>query len=353
MWAVIEPEARLAGRLGWATVDARSLGPHGLAVSSLGLGCMGMSEFYGSPDRQEAISAIHRALELGVTLLDTADMYGQGANELLVGESLVGRRGQALVATKFGIVRDGAGRYVGQNGTPEYVHVACDASLARLGIEVIDLYQLHRVDPEVPIEETVGAMSELVDAGKVRFLGLSEAQPVDIRRAVAVAMISTLQNEYSLFERAIEDEVLALCEELELGVLAYAPLGRGMLTGRYRTLEGLDEADWRRGGPRWAAGNLERNLDLVTGVEALAAERGVSPGQVALAWLLHQRGWIVPIPGTRRPRHVEENAAAASITLGPEDIERLEQAVPRTAVAGERYSPERMPTWTTPARLAG
>jgi aryl-alcohol dehydrogenase-like predicted oxidoreductase len=328
-------------------VEQRELGASGLRVSALGLGCMGMSEFYGTPDEREAIRTIHRALELGVTLLDTADMYGRGANERLVGRALAGRREQAVVATKFGIVRTDDGAY-GYDGRPEYVRSACDSSLERLGVDVIDLYQLHRVDPKTPIEETVGAMGELVTAGKVRFLGLSEAQPVDLRRAAAVAPISTLQNEYSLFERGIERETLSVCEELGIGVLAYAPLGRGMLTGRYEGTGGLEEGDWRRRAPRWADENLTRNLDLVARVEALAAGKGVTAGRLALAWLLHRRPWIAPIPGTKRVAYLEENAAAASVALTPEEVEELSAAVPPGAVAGERYPPERMPTWTSP-----
>lgn len=332
-------------------MDQRTLGRHGLVTSALGLGCMGMSEFYGTPDEAEAVRTIHRALELGVTLIDTADMYGSGANELLVGEALGGpRRDQAVLATKFGILRTEGGGYGGYCGRPEYVHEACDASLRRLGLDVIDLYQLHRVDPEVPIEDTVGAMQELVEAGKVRFLGLSEAHPVDIRRAAAVAPISTIQNEWSLFERAIEDETLTVCDELGIGVLAYAPLGRGMLTGRYTSTAELDEKDWRRGGPRWAEGNLQANLDLVARIDELAGEKGCTAGQLALAWLLHRHPGVVPIPGTRRIRWVEENAAAAGVELSADELVRIDAVVPRDAVAGERYAPERMPGWISPAR---
>ncbi|MGI9657950.1 MAG: aldo/keto reductase, partial [Gaiellaceae bacterium] len=228
------------------------------------------------------------------------------------------------------------------------VRAACEASLGRLGIEVIDLYQLHRVDPEVPIEESVGTMGELVDEGKVRFLGLSEAMPEDIRRAAAAAPISTLQNEYSLFERGIEDGTLSVIEELGIGLLAYAPLGRGMLTGRYRTTEDFEPGDWRLGGPRWDAANLESNLELVGAVEQLAASRGVQPGQLALAWLTHQRPWVVPIPGTRRVRWLEENAAAADVSLSAAEVAALSDAVPRSAIAGDRYPPERMPNWVSP-----
>ncbi|MFN8187852.1 MAG: aldo/keto reductase [Gaiellales bacterium] len=335
---------------GSGALPERELGRSGLRVSALGLGCMGMSEFYGVPDRGEAIRTIHRALELGVTLLDTADMYGQGENERLVGEAVRGRREQAVVATKFGILRGPDGTYAGFSGRPEYVREACEASLTRLGIEVIDLYQLHRVDPEIPIEETVGAMAELVTEGKVRFLGLSEARPEDIRRAAAVAPIASLQSEYSLFERNLEDGVLDVLEELGLGLLPYAPLGRGMLTGRYADTNGLDERDWRRSAPRWADASLDRNLTLVARVEAIAAELGVLPGQLALAWLLHQRPWIVPIPGTKRVRYLEENVRAAAVSLTDEQARALSLAVPAGAVDGERYPESRMPGWVSPPR---
>jgi aryl-alcohol dehydrogenase-like predicted oxidoreductase len=329
-------------------MEQRKLGSSGLTVSAIGLGCMGMSEFYGTPDEREAIRTIQRALELGVTLLDTADMYGVGANELLLGEALTGRREQVVIATKFGIVRAPDGSYQGYNGRPEYVRSACEASLRRLGLDVIDLYQLHRVDPQTPIEDTVGAMAELVRAGKVRHLGLSEARPEDIRRASAVAPIATLQSEYSLFERGVEGEVLDVCEELGVGLLPYAPLGRGMLTGRYHARTDLEERDWRRNAPRWQDESLARNLELVARLGELAAGKGVAPGQLALAWLLAQRPWIVPIPGTKRVHYLEENVAAAEIDLAPEELARLDATIPRGAVAGERYPPERMPGWVSP-----
>ena len=329
-----------------------TLGNHGLSVSALGLGCMGMSEFYGTPDEPEAIATIQRALELGVSLIDTADMYGRGANEELVGKALSAVRDQAIVATKVGIVRRDDGSYAGSCGRPDYIYKACDASLTRLGIETIDLYQLHRVDPSVPIEETVGAMAELIAAGKVRFIGLSEALPSDIRRAAAIAPISTLQNEYSLFERGIEDAALETCAELGIGVLAYAPLGRGMLTGRYDSSTKFEPGDWRLGGPRWQTGNLESNLKLVAALEAFADQRGATAGQVALAWLLHQRDWIVPIPGTRRRRYLDENAASATLALNTDELAELARIVPRSAIAGERYPPERTPNYSTPP-LAG
>jgi aryl-alcohol dehydrogenase-like predicted oxidoreductase len=329
-------------------MDRRELGRHGLVVSAIGLGCMGMSEFYGTPDEREAIRTIHRAIDLGITLLDTADMYGIGANELLLGEALHGRRDDIVLATKFGIVRTDDPSNRSLNGRPEYVKAACDASLRRLGVDVIDLYQCHRVDPETPIEETVGAMAELVDEGKIRFIGLSEAQPSDLRRAAAVAPISTLQSEYSLFERGLEDEIITVCEELGIGILPYSPLGRGILTGRLPSPDDLGEGDVRRDWPRFHGENRDRNDELVAALEAVAADRGCTAGQLALAWLLAQRPWIVPIPGTKRVAYVEENAEAAAIRLTAADIERIEAAVPRDAVAGDRYPADRMPTWTTP-----
>jgi aryl-alcohol dehydrogenase-like predicted oxidoreductase len=325
----------------------RELGRSGLRVPAIGLGCMGMSQSYGTPDEAGAIRTIHRALDLGVTLLDTADIYGLGENELLVGEALHGRRDQAILATKLGIVATGDPNVRRLDGSPEYVRGACEASLRRLGVDVIDLYQLHRVDPEVPIEETVGAMAELVAEGKVRFIGLSEAYAEDIRRAAAVAPIATLQSEYSLFERRLEDGVLDVCEELGIGLLAYAPLGRGFLTGRLRSASDLIETDSRHDWPRFHEENFAHNLELVAGVEAIAAEKGVTAGQLALAWLLAQRPWIVPIPGTKRVPYLEENTAAAELELTADDLTRLEATVPRDAVAGERYPAHRMPTWTS------
>lgn len=326
----------------------RKLGAAGPEVSAIGLGCMGMSEFYGATDELEAVKTLHRAVELGVTLVDTADMYGQGANELLVGEALTTLRDAVFLATKFGMLRDTDGRHSGIDGSPSYVRKACDASLRRLGTEVIDLYQLHRVDPRVPIEETVGAMAELVEAGKVRFIGLSEAQPEDIRRAASEARITSLQNEYSLFERRVEGEVLDVCEELGIGLLAYAPLGRGMLTGRYRTTEGLAANDWRHNGPRWLEGNLEQNSQLVDRVQEIATAKGVTAGQIALAWLLARRPWVVPIPGTRRASHLEENIGSTDIELTAVDLEVLDSLSGQ--VAGDRYPPEREPTWISPSR---
>ena len=328
----------------------RELGRSGLTVSAIGLGCMGMSEFYGTPDEAEGIRTIHRALEIGVTLLDTADMYGRGANEELVGKAIADRREQAIVATKFGIVRTEDPSLRSFNGSPEYVRASCEASLQRLGIDVIDLYQLHRVDPDVPIEETVGAMTTLVDEGKVRHIGLSEALEEDIRRAAAVAPIASLQSEYSLFERRLEDGILDVCEELGIGLLPYAPLGRAMLTGRIQGLSDLGADDARHRWPRFAEENIDHNVGLVGRLEAFAADKGVTAGQLALAWLLAQREWIVPIPGTKRIAYLEENAAAAEVDLTSAELALIDEAVPRGSVAGERYPPERMPTWTSAPR---
>ena len=296
-------------------METRKLGNQGLEVSELGLGCMGMSEFYGTADEDEAIATIHRAIELGVTFLDTADMYGWGANERLAGRAIADRRDQVVLATKFGNMRGPAGEFLGISGTPEYVRSACEASLERLGVDTIDLYYQHRVDLETPIEDTVGAMAELVQEGKVRYLGLSEAAPDTIRRAQAVHPISALQTEYSLWTREPEAEILPTVRELGIGFVAYSPLGRGFLTGGIRSIENLDEKDFRRRGPRFQEGNLERNLELVAVVEALAAEKGVRPSQIALAWVLSRGEDIVPIPGTKRRSYLEENAAAAEIEL--------------------------------------
>jgi aryl-alcohol dehydrogenase-like predicted oxidoreductase len=318
-------------------METRRLGSQGLEVSALGLGCMGMSEFYGTADEGEAIATIHRALELGVTFLDTADMYGWGANERLVGKAIADRRDQVVLATKFGNVRGPAGEFLGISGKPDYVRSACEASLERLGVDTIDLYYQHRVDLETPIEETVGAMAELVEEGKVRYLGLSEAAPETIRRAHAVHPISALQSEYSLWTRDPEAEVLPTVRELGIGFVAYSPLGRGFLSGRIRSVDDLDEKDFRRRGPRFQEENLRRNLELVAEVEALAAEKGVTPSQLALAWVLSRGDDIVPIPGTKRRTYLEENAAAVEIELTPEEIERLERAFPVGVTAGDRY----------------
>jgi len=318
-------------------METRKLGAQGLEVSALGLGCMGMSEYYGDADEAEAIATIHGAIELGVTFLDTADMYGWGANERLVGRAITDRRDQVVLATKFGNVRGPAGEYLGISGTPDYVRSACDASLERLGVDTIDLYFQHRVDPETPIEDTVGAMAELVQEGKVRYLGLSEAAPETIRRAHAVHPIAALQTEYSLWSRDAEPEILPTVRELGIGFVAYAPLGRGFLTGRIRSVDELDETDFRRRGPRFQEENLQHNLELVGVVEALAAEKGARPSQIALAWVLSRGDDIVPIPGTKRRSYLEENAAAAEVDLTPAELERLEQAFPAGVAAGDRY----------------
>jgi aryl-alcohol dehydrogenase-like predicted oxidoreductase len=317
-------------------MDRRKLGNDGLEVSALGLGCMGMSEFYGTTDEGEAIATIHRALELGIDFLDTADMYGRGANEKLVGKAIDDRRDQVVLATKFGNVRnDDGSREV--RGDAEYVRQACDASLERLGLDHVDLYYQHRVDRRVPIEETVGAMAELVEAGKVRHLGLSEASSETIRRAHAVHPIAALQSEYSLWTRDPEDGVLETCRELGIGFVAYSPLGRGFLTGQIRSADGFAEGDFRGHLPRFQGENLQRNLELVARVEEIAEEKGSTPGQIALAWVLSRGDDVVPIPGTKRRAYLEENAEAADIELTTEELERLEQAFPQGAAAGDRY----------------
>ena len=324
-------------------METRKLGNQGLEVSELGLGCMGMSEFYGTTDEDESIATIHRAVELGVTFLDTADMYGPFTNEKLVGKAISDRRDQVVLATKFGNERKEDGTMVGVNGKPDYVREACDASLQRLGVDHIDLYYQHRVDPDTPIEETVGAMKELVEAGKVRYLGLSEAGVESIRKAHAVHPISALQSEYSLFSRDVEDEVLPTVRELSIGFVPYSPLGRGFLTGRWRSIEDMPEEDTRSARfPRFAEENFKKNLELADKVREIADSKGVSPGQLALAWLLAQGEDIVPIPGTKRRKYLEDNAGAADVNLTDEDLSRIEEAMPRGSVAGERYSEEMM-----------
>src|SRR4051794_17370288 len=310
-----------------------------LEVSALGLGCMGMSEFYGTGDEDAAVATIHRALDLGVTFLDTADMYGPFTNEQLVGKAIKDRRDDVQLATKFGNERNPDGSWVRINGTPEYVHAACDASLQRLGVDVIDLYYQHRVDRTVPIEETVGAMKELVEAGKVRHLGLSEAAADTVRRAHAVHPITALQSEYSLFTRDLEDEILPAVRELGIGLVPYSPLGRGILTGAV-TAESLDAGDSRAIGyfPRFAGDALDANLALVEKVKELATEHGCTPGQLALAWVLEQGEDVAPIPGTKRVAYLEENVGATAVDLTPADLAALEAAVPRDAVVGDRYS---------------
>jgi aryl-alcohol dehydrogenase-like predicted oxidoreductase len=308
-----------------------------LSVSALGLGCMGMSEFYGTLDEDESIRTIHRALDLGVTFLDTADMYGPFTNEQLIGRAVAGRRDEVVLATKFGNERGPGGERLGINGSPEYVHAACDASLQRLGVDHIDLYYQHRVDRATPIEETVGAMAELVQAGKVRHLGLSEAAPQTIRRAHAVHPIAALQTEYSLWSRDPEEEILPTVRELGIGFVAYAPLGRGFLTGQIASVDDLAPDDFRRSSPRFQGENFQRNLDLVAKVRELAAVKEVTPGQLALAWLLHQGEDIVPIPGTKRVRYLEENAGAADVQLSADERRQIDEVAPAGVAVGERY----------------
>jgi|SRR5689334_5785321 len=319
-------------------MEKRTLGRPGLEVSAEGLGCMGMSEFYGTAEEGEAKATIQRALELGVDFIDTADMYGPFTNERLVGEAIAGRRDEVVLATKFGNVRGHGGERLGVRGDPDYVREACDASLARLGVDHIDLYYQHRVDPRVPIEETVGAMAELVERGKVRHLGLSEAAPATIRRAHATHPITALQTEYSLWSRDPEEEILPTLRELGIGFVPYSPLGRGFLTGRFRSAADLPEDDFRRENPRFQGENLTRNLELVERVEQIAAEKQVSAGQLALAWVLAQGGDLVPIPGTKRRRYLEENVAATEIELSDEDLSRIDEAAPPGAAAGDRYA---------------
>ncbi len=315
----------------------RKLGHSPLEVSALGLGCMGMSDFYGPADDRESISVIHRALDLGVDFLDTADIYGIGRNEALVGQALKGRRDGVVLATKFGNVRDAGGRFLGINGRPEYVRQACDVSLRRLNVETIDLYYQHRVDRSVPIEETVGAMSRLIEEGKVRFLGLSEASPATLRRAHQSYPISALQTEYSLWSRDPEDEIIATCRELGISFVAYSPLGRGFLSGKIQKLDDLAPDDWRRNMPRFLGENFGKNLDLVRHVEELAAAKGCTPSQVALAWVLAQGQDMLPIPGTTSRAHLEENLAALEVTFTPEELARIDEIAPQGVASGERY----------------
>jgi len=325
-------------------MQRRRLGP--LNVSALGLGCMGMSEFYGPTDEAESIATIHRALDLGIDLLDTADMYGPFTNEELVGRAIRDRRDRVVLATKCGIVREpGSPRVRGLNGRPEYIRSACDASLKRLGVAHVDLYQLHRVDPNVPIEESVGALADLVKAGKTRAIGLSEAGPRTLRRACAVHPIASLQTEYSLLARDVEAEVLPVCRELGVGFLAYSPLGRGLLTGRWRSRADFTPDDYRLFSPRFAEGALARNLELVERVGALAARKRCTPSQLSLAWLLHRGEDIVPIPGTKSRARLEENAAAASLSLSATELAALDSALPPGSAEGGRYPDAMKPHW--------
>jgi aryl-alcohol dehydrogenase-like predicted oxidoreductase len=318
-------------------MNTRKLGKSGLVVSSMGLGCMGMSEFYAGRDEKEAIATIHRALEIGINLLDTADMYGPFTNEELVGRAIKGRRDEVVLATKFGNVRSEDGSFRGINGRPEYVITACELSLRRLSVDTIDLYYQHRVDPNTPIEDTVGAMTQLVEQGKVRHIGLSEAGIETIRRAHKVHPITALQTEYSLWSRDPEDGILDVCRELGIGFVAYSPLGRGFLTGQIKSFDDLAPDDYRRNSPRFQGQNFKKNLELIRRIEAMAAEKGCTPAQLTLAWLLAQGEDIVPIPGTKRRKYLEENVAALDVVISPQDRKRIDEIAPKGVAAGMRY----------------
>ena len=328
-----------------SAMKQRKLGTQGLTVSALGLGCMGMSDFYGGRDEAESIATLHRAVAVGVTFLDTADMYGCGENERLVGRALKGRRAEVTLATKFGNMRDGNGNFLGVNGRPEYVRACCDASLLRLGVDLIDLYYQHRVDPQVPIEETVGAMSELIRAGKVRFLGLSEAAPETIRRAMKVHPISALQTEYSLWTRDVEAEVLPLCRELGIGFVPYSPLGKGFLTGKIDENTSFESTDFRNILPRFTSEARKANQALVALLSNIGAQKQATPAQIALAWLLAQKPWMVPIPGSTKLSRIQENNGAAEIELTAEDLRNITVAAAAVKVEGERY-PEHIEAMT-------